>query len=102
MVGTLPSTYFVIEYNDKVIGRGNTLPEAYESLTNHYFEVKDDGRVYLNRRVLFGPSYLLKGQPSNNLIIGNEFTKEEALKDWFRCYARRAFPYKVHRCIKDW
>jgi hypothetical protein len=102
MVGTLPSTYYVIEYNDKIIGQGDTIAEAYQSLTNHYFEVKDDGRVYLNRRVLYGPSYLLKEKPSGNLILGNEFTKEEALKDWFRCYARRILPYKVHRCLRDW
>jgi hypothetical protein len=100
MVGTLPSTYFVIEYKDKVIGRGNTIAEAYQSITNHYFEVKDDGRVYLNRRVLHGPSYLLKGMPSQ--IIGNGFTKEEALKDWFRCYARRVLPYTVHKSLREW
>jgi hypothetical protein len=100
MVGTLPSTYFVIEYKDKVIGRGNTIAEAYESITNHYFEVRDDGRVYLNRRVLNGPSYLIKGQPSGSLVVNDGFTKEEALKDWFRCYASKYLPYTVHRCLR--
>jgi len=100
MVGTLPSTYYVIEYKDKIIGRGTTLSEAYENITNHYFQVNDDGRVVLNRRVLWGPSYLLVGMPCS--FLNNQFTKEEALKDWFRNYARRALPYKVHRALKDW
>jgi hypothetical protein len=100
MAGTLPSTYYLLEYKDKIIGRGNTLFEAYESLTNHYFEVRDDGRVYLNRRLLPGPSYLLEGMECS--FLNNHFTKEEALKDWYRGYARRVLPYKVHRAIKEW
>jgi len=100
MAGTLPSTYYIIEYKDKIIGRGNTLCEAYESLTNHYFEVKGDGRVYLNNRVLYGPSYLLVGMECS--FLNNHFTKEEALNDWYRCYARRVLPYKVHRALKEW
>ena len=100
MAGTLPSTYYVIEHKDKVIGKGNTIAEAYEGITNHYFEVKDDGRVYLNKRSVYGPSYLLVGMPCS--FLNNQFTKEEALKDWFRCYARRVLPYSVHRCLRDW
>ncbi len=91
MSGTLPSTYYLIEYKDKIIGRGGTLSEAYENITNHYFEVTDNGRITLNRSFLPGPSYFLE-----------EFTKEEALKDWFRCYARKALPYTVHRSLRDW
>lgn len=91
MVGTIPECYYLIEHKDKIIGRGNTLAEAYENLTNHYFRVDDNGRVLLNNRVLYGPSYIL-----------TEFTKEEALKDWYLCYARRVLPYKVHKCIRTW
>ena len=99
MVGTLPPTYYLIEHQDKVIGRGNTIFEAYESITNHYFTVNDEGRVTLNGRVLPGPSYLLKGMPT--LIMNNDFTKEDALKDWYHHYASKYLPYTLHRCIKN-
>jgi hypothetical protein len=100
MAGTLPPSYYLIEHRGKILSKEDSLSEAYLSLNNHYFEVRDDGRVYLNRRVLGGPSYIIKGQPSGSLVLDDGFTKEEALKDWFRCYASKYLPYTVHRCLR--
>lgn len=100
MVGTLPPTYYLIEHLGSIIGQGDTISEAYLSLNNHYFMMQPNGTVTLNGRVLGGPSYIIKGQPSGSLLLDDGFTKEEALKDWFRCYASKYLPYTVHRCLR--